>query len=369
MKIVFILGSLHMQRCMKRIDEFVENGYDVDAYGFDCGVGVELQPQTVKVNVLGKMDLSWNHFVRERHLYQGIRKVVKRYSSEKVLYYVFGLDKGILFRFIWNKPYIYEESDLVHTYRKNNKVVQVFEWLDKQIIKKAFLSVFTSEGFLKYHYGNARPDNAFVIANRLPISVNNLQVEEKKQLDISNLSIGFVGFIRFNSIFNFAKVIGEKCPDVTFHFFGTTNSKSDECLFKSLNQYKNIIFHGAFKHPTDLPSIYSQLDLVLSTYDVVNENVRYAEPNKIYEAIWFKTPIIVASGTFLADKVEKLGIGFDIDPLNDDSVKAFITKIDKDAIEKKIKAIEEIDPNYALNENQQFFEILKRRIEESGMTN
>ena len=35
-------------------------------------------------------------------------------------------------------------------------------------------------------------------------------------------------------------------------------------------------------------------DMVVATYDVTIENVRYAEPNKIYEAIFFETPIILS---------------------------------------------------------------------------
>ena len=33
-KIVFILNGVYKSRCLKRIEEFIDNGYKVDAYGF-----------------------------------------------------------------------------------------------------------------------------------------------------------------------------------------------------------------------------------------------------------------------------------------------------------------------------------------------
>lgn len=359
MKVVFILGSLHMQRCMKRIDEFVDNGFDVDAYGFDCGVAAKTYPKSVLIQVLGKMDLSWGYRKRIQPLYNGIRKVVKRYNKKDTIFYIFGLDKTILFQLFKNRRYIYEESDLVHTYMGNKLVVALFESLDKYVIKHSLLSVFTSEGFIRYHFGHIQPPNTYVIANRLPLSVKALPTVEKKPFDINHLSIGFVGFIRFKSIFNFAKVIGCNCPNITFHFFGTANNVADEKLFAPLHQYENIIFHGAFKHPHDLPSVYSQIDLVLSTYDVENENVRYAEPNKIYEAIWYKTPIIVSSGTYLADKVKSLDIGYDINPLDNKTIIDFVDSLTEDSIKMKRDAIDKLDSNIALNKNDDFFQILE----------
>ena len=173
----------------------------------------------------------------------------------------------MFFNLLSKKRYIYEESDLVHTYMKSNLAIRFFEWIDKKAIKKSLLSVFTSEGFIRYHFGENAPENTFVIANRLPPTVKDLHLVAKKSFDKEHLSLGFVGFIRFKSIFNFAKVFCENFPDSDFHFFGTTNNDLDRVLFEPLKKYPNCHFHGAFKHPDGLPEVYSQLDAVLSTYD------------------------------------------------------------------------------------------------------
>lgn len=362
MKIVFIVNALHMQRCVKRIDEFAARGYDVDAYGFDRGVEAHKKPQSCSITVIGRINSSTSYISRLSTISAGIKNVINATKNEKVLYYVFGLDNVMFFRLWSSRRYIYEESDLVHTYMKSRAMVNFFEWLDKRAIKGALLSVFTSEGFLRYHFGSQELSNCFVIANRLPPIVKQQEMIPSKELDINHLSVGFVGFIRFNAIYNFAKVFCENFPGHVFHFFGTTQNEQSKYLFDKLTHYPNCYFHGAFKHPDGLPEVYSQIDLVLSTYDVENDNVRYAEPNKIYESIFYETPIIVSSGTFLAEKVKKLGIGYDVDAMNDDEVVKFIKQLSEKSIKEKIKNAQRIDKEFTININDEFFNKLESVI-------
>ena len=51
------------------------------------------------------------------------------------------------------------------------------------------------------------------------------------------------------------------------------------------------------------------MDLIWSVYDTSLQNVRIAMPNKFYEAILSRIPIVVAENTYLANRVYKAGIG------------------------------------------------------------
>ena len=93
-----------------------------------------------------------------------------------------------------------------------------------------------------------------------------------------------------------------------------------------------------------------------------SENVRWAEPNKIYEAIYFETPIIVSSETYLADKVRKLGIGYDVDAMNEQSIVGFINRISKVGIEETVKSIKKINKETVINRNDVFFEKLENML-------
>ena len=351
-----------MQRCRKRIDEFAEMGYNVQAYGFDRGFQSDKQPKSCKIEVIGHIDNSTSYKNRFKKIDRGVKYVLKQTMDQNVLYYIFGLDNAMFFTMLSNDKYIYEESDLVHTYMKSRLLRVFFEWVDKRVICKSLLSVFTSEGFIQYHFGDRIPNNAVVIPNRLPVGVQKLEPLKKEKINIEHLSIGFVGFIRFNSIFNFARVFCEKFPKAAFHFFGTTNNELDRKLFEPLKQYDNCYFHGAFMHPDDLPKVYSKLDIVLSTYDVENENVRYAEPNKIYEAIYFETPIVVSSGTFLAEKVKRLGIGYDINAMDENEIVEFVNGLTTENLQEKIENARKIDKKETLNINEDFFEKLENLL-------
>ena len=80
--------------------------------------------------------------------------------------------------------YIYEECDLVHTYIGNHFVRSVLEMIDKWLIRKALISIFTSEGFLIYHFGNKKPKNSYVLANKLNTDILTVPKVEKKSIDL-----------------------------------------------------------------------------------------------------------------------------------------------------------------------------------------
>jgi len=75
----------------------------------------------------------------------------------------------------------------------------------------------------------------------------------------------------------------------------------------------NVFYHGPFKNPDELLSIYSSIDICYVVYDSTDGNVKLAIPNKLYECLFFLTPMIVAKGTYLAERVKELQIGFEVD--------------------------------------------------------
>ena len=218
------------------------------------------------------------------------------------------------------------------------------------------ITVTTSEGFINYHFNGVRPDNMCLVENKLNPSILDYKIKEKS-FDKNSLSIGFVGLPRFDSVYNFIDVYCRNFPQYTFHVYGGPISDK----FKTLEKYPNCKLHGFFNNPADLPQIYGSIDLVLSTYDTKYENVRYAEPNKIYESIYFETPIIVSSNTFLAEKVKRLGIGFDVDAMNEDAIVNFVGSLNEEIVNAKSNAAKNIDKRNTLNFNEHLFGMLEEK--------
>lgn len=354
-KFVFIVPALDSPRAIKRVEEFVAEGYEVKVFAFSRGNQLINSNLGFKYELIGSFPNSTPYINRLPVLRKAIGRVVKHEGKEPI-YYVFGSYLGIFVTLCWPQlGIIYEEGDLAHTYIKNGFLRWLLERLDRRVIRRSLLTVFTSEGFLRYHYGKEVPKNSIVISNRIDSKILNYERKNSSPLTMEHLSIGFVGKPRFKSVVNFATVFCRNFPTYQFHFFGGPVGKE----FEPLRNYPNCHFHGFFITPDDLTDIYSQLDLVLSTYDVEFENVRYAEPNKLYEAIYFETPIIVSKGTFLADKTEELGVGRAIDPLNDKEIVSFIERLNIEDILKMIDKAKEFPPTYCINSNRALFERIR----------
>lgn len=350
--IVFIVPSLTDSHYKNRVIEFIEQGFDVKVYGFTRVSGKPIQNLPNRYTVLGSL-VDEGYIQRIKLYYTAFRQLGKKYKNQEICFFLGGLDIAMFFHFLNPSiQYIYEECDLVHTYM--GKVKNLFEWFDKWIIKKSILTITTSEGFIKYHFQGNTPKNVCLVENKLNPTITDYPIRPKRVFNKENITIGFVGMPRFDSVYNFIDVFCKHFPNNTFHIYGGPISEQ----FESLRKYSNCIFHGFFKNPVDLPEIYSSLDLVLSTYDIKYENVRYAEPNKIYESIYFETPIIVSSSTFLAEKVQKIGIGYDIDALNEAEIVEFVNSLTKEALDKKIEAAKSIEKRETLNINDHLYDKL-----------
>ena len=355
-RFIFILPALSDSHFKNRVLEFVNRGMEVEVYGFTRVGQKEVGNLPYKYKSIGELhDEGYKERVR---LYLSIfKRLGKIYKGKNVVFYLCGLDIAMFFHYI--NPsfrYIYEECDLVHTYLGSLKAP--LEWIDKRIIRKSLLTVTTSGGFINYHFDGNCPENVVLVENKLNPSILECNIKEKKTFSKERIEMGFVGAPRFDSVYNFIDVFCKNFPNGTFHVFGGPILKQ----FEPLKKYSNCVFHGFFKNPVDLPEIYAGIDVVVATYDTKFENVRYAEPNKIYESVFFETPIVVSSGTFLAEKVKRLGIGYDIDAMNDEEIIRFVKELTEESLYKKIVTARSIDKKEMLNINDFFFDKLEEVI-------
>lgn len=363
MKIVVLTSNINEARIPNRISEFRKRGYELEVY---CYCRDPEQPFSradgVKYHVLGEVGRGSSSYLKRLFAeYKDVRKIIRQYKGQDVLFYLINNDTALLYYLLGGKhSYIYEEADLRHTYFSSGILRRTFEYIDKKIIKKSLLTVLVSRGFASFHYGSGKiPDNITYIFNKLNPSVMDLPYKKDRIPDMERLRVGFVGSIRlYDSLYNFAKVFCESFPNHEFHFYGNVVDRK----FFELKSLANCFFHGSFSNPADLPGIYSEIDMVLSTYDVQYDNVRYAEPNKIYESIFFEVPIIVSSGTYLAERVSELGIGYAVNALNDSEVINLISMLTKEDLLQKSANARLIYKKECLVDNDGFFEELEDRL-------
>lgn len=339
--IVFIVPKLSQPRCIKRIKTVMDARYSCKVYGFDDGsYNTDLNSLPFKIDELlsipWKSNRLFNSLTARLYPYFLLQRIFIRHREESI-FYVFGFDLAKVLYRIGCRNYIYEEADINSSKYKNKIKRYLSIRLDKRIAKKALLTIYTSEGFVDFLFPKEYIRPAFlVVPNKLNIYFKTQERESiRPKYDINKLRFGFVGLIRYpKTIFRFASIVAKSFPNYEFHFYG--GKSSGLVVPDTLLNQSNVFFHGPFSNPSDLKKIYESIDVNIACYDTraikSSINVKVAEPNKLYESIYFKTPLIVSKGTFVGDKVIKLGIGEAIDASDEKAVFSFITSLTEEKL-------------------------------------
>lgn len=331
MIIICILASLSQPRCIKRVKSLLDGGHEIVVYGYQRGFyDVNEFPQSVKVHNWGNIKSGTGYFSRFYRISNDLKTCLYKHKNEEVIYYCFSFEAALIMSMFTRKKFFYEISDLIYCYFKNPLLKKLFRNIDKLIIKRSLKTILTSGGFYEYLYGRKvelNDDKIIIQPNKLSTFFLNAHRNVLSVTDEARLRFAYVGAFRYpNTIFRFAKIIGERFPQYDFSFYGDSNLTY---LAKELSEkYHNIHYYGKFKNPDDLMSIYDKIDIVTACYDIEEgENERVAEPNKLYEAICFCKPIIVSKHTYLSKKVEELGVGYSIEADKDECIIDFINNL------------------------------------------
>jgi glycosyltransferase involved in cell wall biosynthesis len=361
-RIVFIVQQISQPRCIKRIETIVKCGYEYKIYGFKNGFYEEnINGVSFEITKIIAIDRSKSKLYKYIKYFLYIKSILKEIDKNDVVY-AFGFEIGLILMLFSKKMFIYEEADVFSARFSNRFIRWVFKLLDKKIIKKSLLAVITSEGFLDYLFNDKQSEcNIVLMPNKLHPSLLSIERFLPDQKSIETIRFGFVGYIRYpNTIIRFAEVVGRCFPKHQYHFFG--DGPDRQYAIDKLSHYNNVFFHGTFCSPQDLSSIYLQLDINVVCYDAKEENVRIAEPNKLYESAFFCRPIIVSKGTFLEKRVKELGVGFSLDASNDDEIVDFISHLTIHDISRCIDNARKISTEKLIDTPNQLLEVIGQII-------
>lgn len=358
-EIVFILSSLNDPHYRKRVEEFMDHGYEVTVYGF-TRTGRELPASRYVPIVLG--EIQNRSFKSRISILNSKIKSISGNCNGKLCFYS-SLDIAMFASLHIRSPYIYEVCDLTELTIGNKIARTVLSRMNLHYIRKSVTTIITSEGFAE-HFHQIDPGKFSLIPNKVSPSVPSYN-GKRKSIDKNIIRIGFAGVIRFETIYRFVKACAEYGRNIELHLFGIYNDTDEWSLkIKDLEQSNdNIIYHGPFSNPDGLPDIYSGIDMVLCTYSPTL-GVKYAEPNKLYEAIYFRCPIIVSENVFLGDKVNRLNVGYVINAMDENNIKSFLSGLNESDYNKKIRGCENIPQRDCLNINEDFFRSLEMRLSE-----
>lgn len=344
-RIVFVATAITAPYVIKKVKAFRKAGYDTILYAYNRGKSFERagNEELGEVVDLGYLE-SGGGYVGKLYKHIGtLKRIYKENESSDCLYILFSFDLALINWLFFKKDYVYHISDLTYAKMKLKGVVNIFRKIDRQLIRKSLLTIVTSRGFQNFIFPDGKcADKIIEIPNLLQEDNPYERKEPQFVKSIENLSIGFVGLNRYKSPLNIAKVVGKYFPNMIFHFYGNGFDSVMSEIDKMCAEYPNIKSHGRFNSTVELQKIYDSIDLLICCYDIENTNVKIAEPNKLYEAIYFNKPIVVSTGTYLATRVKTLGVGYDIDASDEHSIRCFFDKLTLEELNTKINTMHSI---------------------------
>lgn len=217
----------------------------------------------------------------------------------------------------YSKKYIYDIRD--YTNESNN----LYYAIEKKLIFNSAFTSISSKGFEQF-----LPDYPYVVTHNIS-NESNVTNDTDDLKNKEKIVIGFVGNVRYPM--ENKELIKKMSVNSKFRmeYWGKSTVDFDE--FMKSKKYSDVQFHGKFVNE-EKTSIYKEIDMINAIYGSSGLEVTTAIPNRFYDSIIFKKPIITSKNTYLGTLVEKYDIGLAVDIFNEDietSITNYIAKFDR----------------------------------------
>lgn len=337
--LVMLIGFLPNPRLYKRL-ALEKQEYDTHLICWDRGSEMQLKPKedgfsvhSLSISAVGNPMKRLPAYALFSWKAQKLLRMVK-----PDIIHVQGLD--MLEIACWYKEHtqkpvqiIYEVADLHRLLidkpgNMGKRLIQnLLRQEEKRNCQKVALLIVTSEKYLDEYLGSYVPKDKTLFFPNAP-DLSAFADYKPKIYAQSDFTVGFIGDVRYPKQMKNLIEAAKNC-DIKVLFAGFEQGGHEiESLCKA---YKRGEWFGRFNFKTQAAKLYEKCDVIYSVYDADMANVRVALPNKLYEAIYCERPIIVAKGTYLAELVERWGVGVAVDHREPDELVAVLQKMRDDA--------------------------------------
>lgn len=157
------------------------------------------------------------------------------------------------------------------------------------------------------------------------------EVQDKYKFDNKNLTLAYMGLLSNNRFLLELLTLAEKG---SFNLLIAGDGNKDlmeKCT--ALNGKNNVKYFGRVDMKEGL-NMENAADIIYAMYCKKVPNNIYAAPNKYYEALLLRKPLITTKGTIVGDKVEKYQTGWAIEE-DVDELKNLLISIKKNELQKR----------------------------------
>ena len=257
--------------------------------------------------------LAWRRFVL---------RILKTGDYDKVI--VLTTLPGVLLHRIlthrFRKRFWFDVRDFTYEH------ISLYKMLVADLVKNSLVTSVSSRAFMEFipNYGN------IVLAHNITnigLSVPVCTLNPRKR----PIVIGFVGGIQYQQQNEILLKQLENSEDFVLKYVGKVKPNCTLPQYCLEHGIRNAVFCPVYNN-YEKPRIYQSIDLINCLYGNSSKITQLALPNKLYDCILFKKPILVSNGTYLSQIVSKYGIGLSLD-------------IEQDPIHKKVLSyLDSFDP-------------------------
>lgn len=192
-----------------------------------------------------------------------------------------------------------------------------YRWMVRDLARASALTAISSPAFAKYV-----PSDTTVLSHNIKAQAFGSQdavTQAPPFRERSRIVLTYMGHIGYHDVNRHLVERLAGAPDIELRIIG----EGSEILRRkaTYSHAKNVSFRGRFE-PGEKEQFYLETDLVANTYGDDSEIVRLALSNKLYEAAWYRRPLIVSRNTLMQEYVDRYNLGFAIDPRAEDVAEA-----------------------------------------------
>lgn len=229
-------------------------------------------------------------------------------------------------------PVIYESLDVHRMLSRTDLIGRVIRSIEHQFLKRSIGLVVSSPGFLKNHFERYYPGDfkAYLIENRLAAGADyGARPAPEAISDARPLQLGWVGKLRCKRSLDLLAEVADRLGDkVHIHLHGIPARTEIEVFEPVIDARPNMTYHGRYRSPEDLSSIYEKLDVVWAgDFMEAGHNSVWLLPNRIYEGGYYGVPSIAPSGTETAAWITGHQVGFSVSEPLEQTLPIFVADL------------------------------------------
>lgn len=345
-------AAFRTPRLIKQIRVLVREGYSIDVVFWNRGVdekddrekareiekAIEVNTFEIRTSKSSYGRGIFNFYVRGCYVLKVIIFLLRNGKKYNIIHAI-DFDSALpvfLYSFFNGKhKLVYDIADFIETFSSPvpDFVRKTIRLIDRKIMGRANVIILPDKNRIRNVPKRFR--NKIYLVNNAPDIDLKIVSEKSKGLSVkrpSKINLiyygGFSGDRGINFLLKIAKSMEDK---IDIYFAGLGDLK--ELIMDYSRKLSNVYYLG-YLGQEEVLAYLSLMDISYVVYSPVYEHNRLSSPNKVFEAMAFGKPMIVAKGTSIDEIVDKYDLGYVVD-YQEQSIKYTLGTLDKATLNKK----------------------------------